>query len=594
MGAAQVGAVQAGVTQPGLVQVGPAQVGSWELGAGQAGEVEIGGDQVLPAGCELAGWLSDQVTGGHGLPAPPSGPRRSVPIAVRHRRPIRSRRVVPYGRQVIPPAGCASDWATGLGSPASLWSSNEPRAGATRPPVCSSGDHAVGVDDVLAGRALVEVLVALGGLVERDHGRIHVLGDLHLVVQDGHHQLAVVLHHRALTGLERVRLGPAEPDPDRQRPDLGRLVDRARVAGDVQPGDAEPPGRPGDVHDGVEHGRRGLALGALLAVAAGLEADAVDGRVDLAGAAQDLLQGTADIVGLRQVDGLAAEAGRLGQPVGVQVADDDHGRAQQMRRGGTGQPDRAGPGDIDRRAGGHPGRHRAVVAGREDFRQHGQVLDLGHGLVAVGELEQVPVGVGDGHVLGLAAQPAAHVDIAVGGPGPCRVDVLTHAGVALLAVTAAPTGDVERHADQVTLLDELDVPADLGHLAGDLVAQGLALGGGGPPPDHVLVGAADVGGDDLEDDAVLQLTVVLLGELQLGEVEVLDLDLTGSGVDDAFVGIGHRGSLHWTGCAVRRLVLGPARGWGRAAESVGTAEIPVRRAGWLVSGRRSRAGWWGR
>src|SRR5215216_2582048 len=67
MGAAQVGTVQAGVTQPGLVQVGPAQVGSWELGAGQAGEVEIGGDQVLPAGCELAGWLSDQVTGGHGL-----------------------------------------------------------------------------------------------------------------------------------------------------------------------------------------------------------------------------------------------------------------------------------------------------------------------------------------------------------------------------------------------------------------------------------------------------------------------------------------------------------------------------------------------
>src|SRR5215217_6476114 len=130
------------------------------------------------------------------------------------------------------------------GAPATRWRSNR-GPGRPGPPVpYPSGDHAVGVEDVLAGRALVEVLVALGGLVERDHGRVDVLGDLHLVVEDRHHQLAVVLHHRALAGLERVGLGPAEPDPDRQRPDLGRLVDRARVAGHVQPGDAELPGRP--------------------------------------------------------------------------------------------------------------------------------------------------------------------------------------------------------------------------------------------------------------------------------------------------------------------------------------------------------------
>ena len=42
----------------------------------------------------------------------------------------------------------------------------------------------MGVEDVLAGRALVEVLVALGSLVERDHGRVDILGDLHLVMQD--------------------------------------------------------------------------------------------------------------------------------------------------------------------------------------------------------------------------------------------------------------------------------------------------------------------------------------------------------------------------------------------------------------------------
>src|SRR5215213_8126164 len=407
----------------------------------------------------------------------------------------------------------------------------------------SGADHAVGVEDVLAGRALVEVGVALGGLVERDHGRIHVLGDLHLVVEDRHHQLTVVLHHRALAGLEGVRLGPAEPDPDRQRPDLGRLVDRARVAGHIQPGDAEAPGRPGDVHHRVEHGRRGLALGALGAVAAGLEADAVDGRVDLARAAQDLLERAPDVVGLRQVDGLAAEAGRLAQAVGVHVGHDDHGRAQQVGRGGAGEPDRAGASDVDGRAGGHPGGVGAVVAGREDVRQHGQVLDLGHGLVLVGELEQVPVGVGDGDVAGLAAQPAAHVDVAVGGAGPGRVDVLADAGVALLAVAAAAAGDVEGDADQVADLDELDVAADLGDLAGDLVAEGLALGGGGPPPDHVLVGAADVGGHDLQDGAVLELAVVLLGEFQFGVVEVLDFDAARSGVDHALVVVGQGGSL---------------------------------------------------
>ena len=46
-------------------------------------------------------------------------------------------------------------------------------------------------------------------------------------------------------------------------------------------------------------------------MAAGLEADAVDGGVDLTGAAQDLLELLAQVVVGRQVDRLAAEAGRL-------------------------------------------------------------------------------------------------------------------------------------------------------------------------------------------------------------------------------------------------------------------------------------------
>ena len=79
-------------------------------------------------------------------------------------------------------------------------------------------------------RALVEVLVALRGLVEGDHRRVDGLGDLDLVVEDRLHQAAVVAHHRALAGRERVRLRPAEADADarasppwrRRRPRPGR------------------------------------------------------------------------------------------------------------------------------------------------------------------------------------------------------------------------------------------------------------------------------------------------------------------------------------------------------------------------------------
>jgi hypothetical protein len=44
----------------------------------------------------------------------------------------------------------------------------------------------------------------------------------------------------------------------------------------------------------------------------------------------------------------------------------------------------------------------------------------------------------------------------------------------------------------------------------------------------------------------------------------------------------------WNGCAVRRLVLVLAVGWGRAVGSVGP--VLVRRAGWLTGGCRGWAG----
>lgn len=77
-------------------------------------------------------------------------------------------------------------------------------------------------------------------------------------------------------------------------------------------------------------------------VAARLEPDAVDGRVDL-GDAEDLLDLLGHVGVLRQVDRLAAEGAGLRQPLRVHVADDHDGGAEQVAGGGAGEPDRAAP-----------------------------------------------------------------------------------------------------------------------------------------------------------------------------------------------------------------------------------------------------------
>jgi hypothetical protein len=69
----------------------------------------------------------------------------------------------------------------------------------------------------------------------------------------------------------------------------------------------------------------------------------------------------------------------------------------------------------------------------------------------------------------------------------------------------------------------------------------------------VLVGAADVRRDDLEDDAVLALAPDVVGvntgsvlQLELREVDRLDFDLAGAEIGDTSV-VGRALSLRW-GC----------------------------------------------
>src|SRR5215208_7862008 len=184
-------------------------------------------------------------------------------------------------------------------------------------------DVAVRVEDVLLGRALVEVLVAFWGLIKGDDRGVDGVGDVGLIVQDAHHQAAVVLLDRALAGEEGVALGPTESEPDLECTLLGLGVCSSWVAGHVEAGDAE---RTSGTRDGLDlvqdHGRSLFAF-----PCGGLEAYGVDRAVDL-GHAEDLGDLIRELRALADVDGLATERASLREPLLVQVADDDDGRAE--------------------------------------------------------------------------------------------------------------------------------------------------------------------------------------------------------------------------------------------------------------------------
>ncbi len=77
------------------------------------------------------------------------------------------------------------------------------------------------------------------------------------------------------------------------------------------------------------------------------------------------------------------------------------------------------------------------------------------------------------------------------------------------------------------------------------MAEDQPCGGGGSAADHVLVRAADVRGDDLEDDAVFDL--LLAGGIEeFGKIDGLDFDLAGLDVSDAAIGCHDRSSVQYS------------------------------------------------
>src|SRR5215469_2369744 len=136
------------------------------------------------------------------------------------------------------------------------------------------GHRSVRIDDELFGSSLIKVFVALRRLVKRDDGRVDGLGDLHFIVQNGHHQPAIVTEDRALASGERAGLGPAEPDADAEIAGFGRVIHAARIVSNIEPGNTEVAAGAGHSHQRIQHGC-GTLDGGFFAVAARFETDAI-------------------------------------------------------------------------------------------------------------------------------------------------------------------------------------------------------------------------------------------------------------------------------------------------------------------------------
>jgi hypothetical protein len=177
-----------------------------------------------------------------------------------------------------------------------------------------------------------------------------------------------------------------------------------------------------------------------------------------------------------------------------------------------------------------------VESGWQDIGQAGQIPDFFHRVRLIRKFQQVEIRVGHHHVVGLPADPSAHIDISIGAAGAVGIDVKADAGVALSTGTAAAACDVERDRYQVADLEILDVAAFLDHLAGDLVSEHHAGRRCRAPPDHVLVGTADIRRYDLEDDGVVDRLSCRIAEG--GKVDLLNFDGAGFEVNHAAIGIG--------------------------------------------------------
>ena len=106
----------------------------------------------------------------------------------------------------------------------------------------------------------------------------------------------------------------------------------------------------------------------------------------------------------------------------------------------------------------------------KNIAQHGQVTDFLHCLVLVRKFEQVKIGIGYHYILGLATNPAAHIDVSVSAAGAAFIHGEANAGFHFFASAATAAGHIEWYRYQVTFFQELDIVPNFYYLARDFVA----------------------------------------------------------------------------------------------------------------------------
>ena len=116
----------------------------------------------------------------------------------------------------------------------------------------------------------IELAIATWRIIKADHLHADDLSDVDTVPHDRLHQLAVVLHHWRLPGVEAVGFGPAQTKTNAQAAHFRGGIDSTWIFGHIQAWDTDLACHTYHAHQRVEHGGRGFLLRARMAVAARL------------------------------------------------------------------------------------------------------------------------------------------------------------------------------------------------------------------------------------------------------------------------------------------------------------------------------------
>src|SRR5260370_27747979 len=92
----------------------------------------------------------------------------------------------------------------------------------------------MGIENKFPGNSIVKVPVTFRRFLQRNDGGVDRFRYLRFVIEDCHHQLAIVAHRWTLTGGEGEGLCPTQTNTHAKLTDLRVLVDATRVASYIQ------------------------------------------------------------------------------------------------------------------------------------------------------------------------------------------------------------------------------------------------------------------------------------------------------------------------------------------------------------------------